>query len=1041
MEESMSLTITKILETEDLGCLMAIDAFKSNDQNEMTRTFLEKLLDRCGKIDINTHYFKDTPDTERYTLMQFSTLHNLKALVKALLDLNINPNFVQGGVDSSSKRKLGVTKSNPHSAVTGAPKPELKKCETPPILIAAEKGNYQLLKIFKYHNFSCLSQRNKSDEVFKDEDEGLPLKDFEILTHNVDFSIVHPVKKETVLHTVLQQRLLEQGVDQRNQGRSRKRSRQILRTPTDRQLSTLSGKDLSNEIYDIAVNYLKCANVLLDLDEFEKRTENPYDYPRHIRAIVNLQDIEGNTPLHYAVYNWPEEIVKKLLNLGANASVKNKNKEIPLSRMKKHTIRDFMNKQCIIVEDFDPSDDEIDENDSDDTDDEKAKQILEDYDQTFMMNISQCGKDGRNEMTFDFAFLAPPKFQHKLCTQKANQSENNSLLTPPDAESQKKPKDNNKLYYPSEMELLSKMCEYPETRDLITHPVIASYLWLKWKLMTKFFNRNLRLDFLFLYCVTWHIFDEYGGMRWNSASTERMRNMTHYVGRTREFCAEPEYKFEPFKFDGFGFTMFWYIIFGLHAIIQVVSILRDLRKDISMKFSANYKQSSQSPIAAGWLDCLNLTLIGLVIFGGKGILWLVISIQILFYMATEWFQMINAKCKYFQEKSNWIDLAIIGFLMIVMYVPNDRIKNPTTFSVFDDNNTNANVIEADKCRVKRCISAALIVLIWTRFLMSIAKFPGWKEYNLYVIMFYKVMQRYFKILAWYSMYLIAFGLGFYIMLHDDTELNPKNNLDKTNENMDETKSLAKNNFTKTTFDNPYLALAKTSAMFIGEIEFGDLPIHGGDINVVMAHIFLLLFIFLMIVVLMNLLNGLAVSDTGRIVEESEISSQITFIKTIQYFESVYIGHMGWVKLFNKMFPALTSFIESHLVPRGLLIFYSPYINDEMKLTFPLRQQQLLFNCLRSNERGSENDCCGDNNEYSFITLLKEKFESLFGDDENYGSEEFLENARKILIQEKLNKMKRRREELEKKRKKKRKEKRDERIKNIEDIVIRNSLHS
>ena len=141
-----------------------------------------------------------------------------------------------------------------------------------------------------------------------------------------------------------------------------------------------------------------------------------------------------------------------------------------------------------------------------------------------------------------------------------------------------------------------------------------------------------------------------------------------------------------------------------------------------------------------------------------------------------------------------------------------------------------------------------------------------------------------------------------------------------------------------------------------------------------------------------------------------------------------------------MCPGLTSFIESHLVPRGLLIFYSPYINDEMKLTFPLKQQELLFNCLWSNERGSENDCCGDNNEYSFVTLLKEKFESLFGDDENYGSEEFLENARKILIQEKLNKMKRRREELEKKRKKKRKEKRDERIKNIEDIVIRNSLH-
>ena len=71
----------------------------------------------------------------------------------------------------------------------------------------------------------------------------------------------------------------------------------------------------------------------------------------------------------------------------------------------------IMNKKCIIVEDFDPSDDEIDEN-TDDSDDENesANKLLEDYDQTFMMKISQCGKNIDNKMTFDYAFLAPPKF-------------------------------------------------------------------------------------------------------------------------------------------------------------------------------------------------------------------------------------------------------------------------------------------------------------------------------------------------------------------------------------------------------------------------------------------------------------------------------------------------------------------------------------------------------------------------------------------------------------------------------------------------------
>ena len=46
---------------------------------------------------------------------------------------------------------------------------------------------------------------------------------------------------------------------------------------------------------------------------------------------------------------------------------------------------------------------------------------------------------------------------------------------------------------------------------------------------------------------------------------------------------------------------------------------------------------------------------------------------------------------------------------------------------------------------------------------------------------------------------------------------------------------------------------------LGELEFGDLPIETG-----IGYIYLLGFVFLIVVVLMNLLNGLAVSDTGVI---------------------------------------------------------------------------------------------------------------------------------------------------------------------------------
>ena len=508
--------------------------------------------------------------------------------------------------------------------------------------------------------------------------------------------------------------------------------------------------------------------------------------------------------------------------------------------------------------------------------------------------------------------------------------------------------------------------------------------------------------------------------------------------------------------------MLWYIAFWILAIGQLFYILQDLQRDLSMKLSDNYKEATQSPIAAGWLDGFNLSLIGLVLVCGKGILWFVISILILYYIATELIQLINSKCKYFKEKSNWIDIGIIGFLMVLMYVPNDKIVNPHKFSIFDDQNDYSAVDEKEQCRVKRSVSAALIVLIWTRFLMTIAKYPGWKEYNLYVIMFYKVMQRYVKILAWYSCYLIAFGLGFYIMLHNDTKVSTEGNISATSikgvlplnqtkvelqnstENSSRTNTSAttnqnssSENYQKTSFDNPYLALVKTAAMFVGEIEFGDLPFNGGDINVTFAYFFLLIFIFLMIVVLMNLLNGLAVSDTGIIVEESEISCQITFINTIQYFESVYIGHMGWVRFVHKICPALDCFLKRYLIPRGLLLFHSPYMKkDEKRVTFPLKnQKQLLDFCLPNSSRKQSISSISEITETSsYIKYFTQKFYKIFEYDENFGSEDFLENARKILIQEKSKKMKRRREEMEQRRRKRRQEVKEKRMKNVENIL-------
>jgi hypothetical protein len=45
--------------------------------------------------------------------------------------------------------------------------------------------------------------------------------------------------------------------------------------------------------------------------------------------------------------------------------------------------------------------------------------------------------------------------------------------------------------------------------------------------------------------------------------------------------------------------------------------------------------------------------------------------------------------------------------------------------------------------------------------------PKLTECNIYVTMFLRVLKTFFLFLAWYSLFILAFGLGFFILLHTD----------------------------------------------------------------------------------------------------------------------------------------------------------------------------------------------------------------------------------------------------------------------------------
>ena len=123
-------------------------------------------------------------------------------------------------------------------------------------------------------------------------------------------------------------------------------------------------------------------------------------------------------------------------------------------------------------------------------------------------------------------------------------------------------------------------------------------------------------------------------------------------------------------------------------------------------------------------------------------------------------------------------------------------------------------------------------------------------------MFFKVLWSFFSFLSWYGLFIIAFGLSFYIMLHED-----ENNVQDAGEDKYEY------------FNTTFLSVVKTMTMFVGELEFSDIPVNLDSFLMPVNYLFFLTFVFLIVVVLMNFLNGLAVSDTsvGNKTELNEVS--------------------------------------------------------------------------------------------------------------------------------------------------------------------------
>ena len=161
------------------------------------------------------------------------------------------------------------------------------------------------------------------------------------------------------------------------------------------------------------------------------------------------------------------------------------------------------------------------------------------------------------------------------------------------------------------------------------------------------------------------------------------------------------------------------------------------------------------------------------------------------------------------------------------------------------------------------VGAVVILLSAWELVILIGQHP---RMSTGIEMFKKVSVNFIRFLFLYAFLIISFALAFFILF--------------------------KNSKLDDNFPDPGQSLFKTIIMLTGEFDANDIPF---DSHPVLSHCIFVLFVFLIAIVLFNLLNGLAVSDTADILNKSELVGLISRTKLVCYAECVAVGS-GIVKL-------------------------------------------------------------------------------------------------------------------------------------------------
>uniref|UniRef100_A0A182J552 Ion transport domain-containing protein n=1 Tax=Anopheles atroparvus TaxID=41427 RepID=A0A182J552_ANOAO len=211
---------------------------------------------------------------------------------------------------------------------------------------------------------------------------------------------------------------------------------------------------------------------------------------------------------------------------------------------------------------------------------------------------------------------------------------------------------------------------------------------------------------------------------------------------------------------------------------------------------------------------------------------------------------------------------------------------------------------------RRVASACVILLSAVEFTLLIGTLPL-LSISTHMVMLKTVSKNFLKCLVLYSIILLAFAFSFYTLfrVNDSEKVEDAAGTDPAAQ--DKADSGDDDQFNQ--FGDIPLALMKTAVMLTGEFEAANIKFQQSGLS----YIIFALFLFFVSIVLFNLMNGLAVSDTTIIKAESELIGIIQKVFVINKYENALktskpirciTGRLSW------LFPSNSLQLFPNLVP-------------------------------------------------------------------------------------------------------------------------------